>query len=290
MPLGNHVEMRETFLVAFALAFLLSAIVVSGFVGLAEAYPYSPEDEISPPPNAVPIVISVSSPVNACLYGTSNITFAFNASSRRTGLQHIQRFRCTVDWLPEEMYVYELDRRDRPGHLSVIEYEETYQVPDGKHSLILEAFGPGYFYDRSTHIWIEYWYNMTTTLTVNFTVDTTAPSVSVLSPENKTYDTTNVTLNFTVSEMVSQTSYVLNGGENMTIEGNTTLTGLSNGEHNVTVYATDLAGYIGASETIMFTVEVFPTTLTAVIILISTVAVSAALLFYFKKRQRGQNS
>ena len=76
----------------------------------------------------------------------------------------------------------------------------------------------------------------------------------------------------------------------MAVAGNTTLTGLSNGEHSLTVYATDEAGNAGASETITFSVDVpFPATL----VLASASGVSvvvAGLLMYFKRRNGGGNS
>jgi len=118
----------------------------------------------------------------------------------------------------------------------------------------------------------------------SFIFDTIPPKVSILSLENKIYSADNVPLNFTTSEPVSQIVYSLDGQENVTINGNTTLTGLSEGDHNVTVYATDEAGSIGASETIYFRIEFFPTTL--VIASIVTVAViGIVLLVYFKKRK-----
>lgn len=121
-----------------------------------------------------------------------------------------------------------------------------------------------------------------------FTIDTTFPRISVQSPENKTYDTaynaTDVPLNFTVSESVSQIIYSLDGQDNVTVAGNATLTGLLDGEHNITVYATDIAGNIGASETIYFSVTApFPTILVAASALSLTLA-GAGLAFYFKKR------
>ena len=123
--------------------------------------------------------------------------------------------------------------------------------------------------------------------TVQFTVDTFPPSISLLSPENKTYGTTDISLDFRVNEAVSQISYVLDGQENWTIVGNTTLTGLANGDHNLTVYAQDNAGNIGASETISFSVEVpFPTTFVAAASVASVSIVGAGLLIYFKKRKR----
>lgn len=93
-------------------------------------------------------------------------------------------------------------------------------------------------------------------------------------------------MNFTVNEFVSQITYSLNGQENVTITGNTTLTGLSNGVYNVTVYAWDIAGNTGASETLRFSIEApepFPTTLVVASVVLVTV-ISVVLLVYFKKR------
>jgi hypothetical protein len=127
--------------------------------------------------------------------------------------------------------------------------------------------------------------------TIPFNVNAGAfppPSVSIASPENKTYDTFDVPLNFTVNESGSQITYSLDGQNNVTAAENITLTGLSYGEHNITVYATDIAGNIGASETITFTVakepEPFPTAI-VVVIVASVAVVGAGLLVYFKKRK-----
>ena len=82
-----------------------------------------------------------------------------------------------------------------------------------------------------------------------------------------------------------QITYSLDGEETVTINGKTTLTGLANGDHNITVYAKDEAGNVG-SETTYFSVEVpFPTTM--VIAPVASVAVvGVGLLVYFKKHKR----
>jgi hypothetical protein len=145
-------------------------------------------------------------------------------------------------------------------------------LSDGSHTIIATAFSLG-------------------SSCVTFTIDTTPPNVSIASPENKTYESFDVQLNFTVNEPASQIAYSLDGRDNVTVEGNTTLTGLSPGTYNVTVYAQDLAGNVGASETIYFNIaeepepESFPTTL--VIALVATVVfVGVGILLYFKKRKR----
>jgi len=89
-----------------------------------------------------------------------------------------------------------------------------------------------------------------------------APQVTLLSLENLTLTSTeHFILNFSINKPTTWTGYSLDDGENITITGNTTLTGLTIGPHNITVYAKDKAGYIGASETFKF--EVTPESISA---------------------------
>jgi len=115
--------------------------------------------------------------------------------------------------------------------------------------------------------------------------DSIVPEVSVLSPENKTYYTTDIQLNLIVNEPDLWMRYNLDH-ENITeISGNTTITGLSLGLHNITVYATDDAGNTVTCQTIHFKVEEpFPTTL-VVASATAMAVVSIGLLVYFKKRK-----
>jgi parallel beta-helix repeat protein len=112
--------------------------------------------------------------------------------------------------------------------------------------------------------------------------DTTSPTISIISPENKKYTVNTVSLNFTVGEPTSWIGYSLDGQANVTISGNTTLFGLSEGSHSLTVYAKDTTGNTGASETIYFSIERFPITgIAAAIAIIAVVGV--AFLVYFAK-------
>jgi len=72
----------------------------------------------------------------------------------------------------------------------------------------------------------------------------------------------------------------------VTVAGNTTLTELSFGLHNVTVYAEDTFGNVGASETVWFSVaEPFPAVPVAAASAVAVAIVGAGLLVYFKKRK-----
>jgi hypothetical protein len=120
--------------------------------------------------------------------------------------------------------------------------------------------------------------------TVSFSV---APQITVLSPETKAYNVSDVPLDFTVEETFSRIEYSLDGQGNVTIDGNTTLTWLPNGDHNVTVYATDEFGNTGVSKTIYFDVEApFPTVLVVAVSVAAVVVVGMGLFIYLKKRKR----
>ncbi|MCX9025581.1 MAG: PGF-pre-PGF domain-containing protein [Candidatus Methanoperedens sp.] len=91
-------------------------------------------------------------------------------------------------------------------------------------------------------------------------VDTTAPSITIISPENTTYITASILLNVTTNQTANVT-YSLNGAANqslynLTTSGNTTIIGLE-GANNITVYANDSAGNLNSS-IVYFTVSTAP--------------------------------
>jgi hypothetical protein len=122
---------------------------------------------------------------------------------------------------------------------------------------------------------------------VNFTV--AIPQPVILSPENIAYVENSVPLVFTLgTSATSWVGYSLNGTDNVTLAGNTTLTGLSNGKYNITVYANDTFGNVGLSQIVNFIVakpEPFPTVPVAVASGASIAAVAAGILLW-KKRKR----
>jgi len=117
-----------------------------------------------------------------------------------------------------------------------------------------------------------------------FGYGTVPPVVSAVSPENETYNATSVDLVFAVNKPASWMGYSLDGQDNITVTGNATISGLANGLHNVTVYARDEFGNIGASETIYFRIESFPTTL-VIASVVTAAIIGIGLLVYFKKHK-----
>lgn len=92
--------------------------------------------------------------------------------------------------------------------------------------------------------------------TVYFAVDTIQPIVTILSPENITYSTSGMALNYTATDAsLDSCWYSLDDGLPVLLPGcaNSELSSLSDGQHNITVYANDTSGNTG-SATVYFTV------------------------------------
>ena len=119
---------------------------------------------------------------------------------------------------------------------------------------------------------------------------TVRPKISLASPENGNYTHGNITLIFTLNKATSWMGYNLDGQDNITISGNTTIANLPQSLHNVTVYANDTLGNTGKSETITFNIvaepKPFPTALvTAVLGVLAAAVVGIGLIVYFRKRR-----
>ena len=124
--------------------------------------------------------------------------------------------------------------------------------------------------------------------TVSFNVDSIPPNIKILSPEPISYSSSDVPLDFVVNKTVPQIIYSLDGQQNITSLGNMTLIGLFDGLHNVTVYATDEAGNIGASQTINFTIAVpepFPA-IPLVTVLGAVLAVTIVSILNFRRHRK----
>jgi hypothetical protein len=158
------------------------------------------------------------------------------------------------------------------------------ELPEGPHRITVYAK-----YRVNNAIGLD---NCTVFFTIN---DGIPPIISNLSFENKTYSQNNLPLNFTTDEPTSWMGYSLDGQANVTITGNTTLTGLSDGIHSLIVYSKDAAGNTGASETIHFTTaqqfgflgSSLPMEIGYAIVAVIVVAIALAVfLVYFRKTRK----
>jgi N-acetylneuraminic acid mutarotase len=121
---------------------------------------------------------------------------------------------------------------------------------------------------------------------IQFSVDTTPPIISVLSPENRSYGELDVQSTIMINEPVSWLGYSLDGQETITIAGNVTLAVLSEGSHFINFYATDIIGNNGSSVTIYFNIAPFPTLLVIATILIVIIMIMVVYLFLNRNQKK----
>jgi len=150
-------------------------------------------------------------------------------------------------------------------------WSETYD----KTTAVSLTMPESYSYEGENYTWSR-WNdgntNRTRTITVNknialtamFTPEDTSPVISVLSPENRTYFVKDVPLEYTVNRFFYWTTYSLDG-QLYTDTKNTTLSGLADGTHQLTVYANYTDSNMGETATVWFTVDTTPPNITDVI-------------------------
>jgi len=251
-------------------------------------------------------IITILSPESNTIYTSCTLTLNFksvigNKSAYDFFNVHIKTVYYQTSWQAGNVTLYTWSANDElnmgDDDPFIIEYSRKLiltGIPEGKQKVTVVVEGSGSYADGLT--WCDF--GTVGSETVNFIVDTTPPTVSVTPIMNETYteyEVLEISLNFTVNESTSRISYVLDDNENVTIAGNTTLANLPVGVHNVTVYAWDVAGNVGFSENINFTItepvtepepEPFPIILVASASVASMTVIGIALLIYFKKRNQ----
>lgn len=287
---------RTALALSLVLALSFSAVAVTQLVSLVEGNPYdgqyvgaeSPSVKVNPPE------VSVFSPKNDTIHNSRDVLLSFNVSTEgfktiSLGTLHfisgvnVEKVYFTADWLQNETIIYDIHQGLPNVDLEKLSLYLT-NIPDGNHIINVYAVASGSEY--FPRVWYDYY--VTGVSEVNFVVDATPPKVTVLSFENRKYQSSDLPLTFTVNESVSQMSYSLDGEEAVIVAGNTTLANLPFGEHNVTVCATDIVGNIGVSETIYFSIEEppkpFPTTM-IIAPAASVTVLGMGLTVYLKKRK-----
>jgi len=279
--------MKKTALTVATIVFGLIVLLVFGvqFIQLVKANGLIAKENADEPP-----VITVESPLNNDLFSSDTVVVSFTLTKPEYGwVNSLSGNSSKVDYVVVTLNGTRYDRIAVNSDLSV---PFTYSLnltdlKDGLHNVQLNAhctdvhaiFGsPGGLHESVTS-----YYALSDI--ISFTVDT-PPVVSILSLENKVYKTNNIPLDFAVDEPASKIEYCIDGKERLVIDGNVTLTGLSDGLHSVVVYATDVDGHVGVSEAAYFEIEAFPTSLVIASSVTATVVlVAIGLLFYFIKRR-----
>lgn len=118
----------------------------------------------------------------------------------------------------------------------------TLNVADGNHDLT---------------IFVNDTYGVVANDSASFRVDVTRPSVTIHMPQNSTYNTTSIFLNYSVSDSVGIGTcwYKLDSFASVPLNGcSTTSLSVGQGSHIVTVYANDTSGNVGSSN-VTFSVD-----------------------------------
>jgi len=291
---GVPVKKKTLMTTAFISALLFSLLAGTPLVNLGRANPYQERGFVSPDASTKPPKVTIFSPLNDSAYTENPIALSINVTlpESSTALGTILYYVIyQSDWQENETYLYvnkgyaNSVESQIPGsqHQYFQDSQNLTDIPDGNHSIIITAVAGGWYPADNTGF---YRFMINGSSSVSFVTDSLPPNISVLTVENKTYASSVIALNFSISEQSSQLMYSLDGNANVTLAGNTTLSGLQNGEHNITIFAQDKSGHIGASETIYFCVEVpFPTTLVVTVYGASTAVIGIGLLVYFTKRK-----
>jgi hypothetical protein len=280
---------KKIILTAVCISVLLfSAVAGTQLLNLGRAGFYIWLGDVPPDAYTKPPAITIF-PKNNTVHPSNNLIISFNVKLLRSPLASDPRVYTVcynTSWQNASAVVYQWSYGD--PYLTEFSHKlNLTSIPEGNHNITIRAIEYGIYWGDTFYYTT---FNITGSSSISFTIDTTPPTISVLSIQNATYGATDVDLNFSVSEPVSQITYGLDGQGNVTVAGNSTLAGLSVGVHNVTVYAWDTAGNVGASETITFTVTPFPAVPVAVASVASVAVVIAGLLAYFKKRRREAGS
>ena len=276
---------------------IATLILISTCIVTVNANPYMYHEFVTDPSFVKPPTITITSPEQNALYSNDGtITLCFNVTGPDAPsllTKYLSMVDYKGDWMQEAKHAYRTKNfetytpDDFPFSLDF--NLSISEIPYGKHSVVITAFGSGGYAEGLT--W--YGFSKNSSLSVNFTIDKT-PIVSFLSFENTTFNNSTIPLNFIVDQPVSKVTYSLDGGNIVAISGNTTLTGLSNGYHNVTVYATNEFENTGSSETVAFSIvyvplgreEPFPTATVAAVSTASVVVVCIGIFLYLRRNKR----
>ncbi len=264
----------------------------------ANPYRYVPHvTNIPPPAGTQAPIISIHTPQNGSAYPKNIIPLTFEVIIPKTNgeksIGQISELYYKASWEPKEIQII-----DRPFFENTSFSIDLYVISGGNLSLKIYAVGNGGYENRTEltdferHQYYDQ-FEMNSSSAVSFTQDFLPPKITVLSPQNRSYETSDVELNFTANEVLSQIQYSIDGKKNQTTTGNITLTGLTNGAHNITFYASDLADNKAFPETIGFSVrkpEPFPILIFVAVIAVLSVVIAALGMAFFRWHRKSSKA
>ena len=290
MFLFYGVHPKKNSVSALILTLLFTALAGSLLVDAAKAPTNTWLDLgwVEPLPTTVPPGVSILSLQNGTQYASSTIKITYRVAppyGPSVDSGNLVEVYYSASWLQDEVHVFQ----DVPHGLVWDEFSDTFElkgIPQGFCSLTITAVYYCYYVFRP---YVGATFMISGSSTVTFAVDLFPLRIGIQSPYPQTYATSDVALTFTTNEKTSKLQYSVDSEAPVVVAGNTTLTGLTNGNHNVTVYGVDEFGNPGASETISFTVTQAGSSsivTTAGAVIASAAVVSFGLVAYCLRRKK----
>ncbi len=265
---------KKTFTAAIAVSALLVSLVGIQFVEVSKAESFDPNQPtvrlISPIPvraynsSSIELSLEILKPSSWCLYGwfykqsSSSSGIPFDPQNLALGygcIGRIDYLECTLDSNTIQTFSVNdytpFAYSEHPLSTKLL-FSQSLSVREGKHTLKITVFG-SYATDNYYPNGSRIYQIVNSAVETAFSAWYTNPKISFASPENKTYTEKTVPVTFYVDRPASCT-YSLDENYNLSLAGNTILTELAEGPHNLVVYATDSAGNMGKSDTIIFTI------------------------------------
>lgn len=249
--------MKKQLTLVFTL-FCFSILVINPFItGKAQSKIIVPVDyptitgTVPPDSETFPPQISIETPTNNTAYSTNSLPLIFNvtAPQSKTASEATVLFvTYQGDWMDKGVQLQFTGGGGQSCYSLVIS-----KIPEGNHRITIQAFGSGLYLENAQYLSYKE-FRINSQSQANFIIDTETPTSSILEIQNVS-TSQEIFLAFTVNEPILTASYSLDGQQNITMQGNTTLPNLPAGQHNVTIYTYDLAGNIGKSESTFFVTQ-----------------------------------
>ena len=275
------------------LAICLVAVLLIGQV--ADGNPMEsivPGGDVQPDVTTKPPVITFESPENQVLnVSIASFPITVKVGSSETAKQkQLIAVSYKYDWQENYTSLYEYMpgtmNESTPFPSSLSEFSTAINltsIPEGNHTLIVRAQEGGVYIINKGDVTYSYGFKNNASATLHFVVD--LPPTIKVSIENKTYYSADLPLDVITDGNLTELSYSLDNQSNISLSGNTTLTGLKPGIHTLTLYASDQIGNSTLNTVSFVIADPFPTTL----IIVALVAVCLILsLMVVMIRNRGK--
>jgi predicted phage tail protein len=277
---------KKTFTATLFTVLLTLVLAWSLLVNIAEADPILDMGEVPPKSTTTPPAVLILKPQNSTTTTINTWLTLKTTPPQDPNLKwaNLIEVYYSASWQPNKVTVYSDDSFE---FKAIWEDEVRLSgIPQGTNTLTVTAVYHGY-YEPYPYPYLSADFTISGSSTVTFAVDLKPLTIEILSPYPQAYTVSDVPLTFTTNENAPRLQYCLDGQSNVTVQENSTLTGLPEGEHTITVYGFDEFGNPGTSQTITFSIETFPTSL-SVAIIASAAAICFAIAAYATKHKKSK--